>query len=857
MWRLRLSLLRPAAGGIFLGMVAAFIEKLDLPVCAVLPDLAQVLAANRSVVLQAPPGSGKTTLVAPSLLDASWLRGRRIILLEPRRLAARAAARYMARLLGEEVGQRVGYHIRLERRVSDATRIEVLTEGLLTQRLLHDPELAEAGLIIFDEFHERSLAADLGLALALDIRRNLRPDLRLLIMSATLDAQPVADHLGDAEVITATARTWPVETRYATRNSTAPLPWQVADAVARIAAEEPGSILAFLPGEGEIRRTAERLRGANLPPDISVHPLFAALPRAAQDAAVEPPLPGRRKIVLATSIAESSLTIQGVRVVVDAGWMRVPRFSPRNGMSRLETVRITRDRADQRRGRAGRTAPGVCYRLWDDATDRSLMPMALPELMDADLAPVALQAAVWGAPGRTDLPWFMAPPDAAWRQAVELLRELEAVDAQGRITPRGKRMATLPVHPRMAHMILLAAEHGGARGACLLAAAITERAGETALRGETDARRLLDRLGAGDLPDPSDLSDPSDYAQWASRVHRLASQWARMFPADRATLDTGRLLSWAFPDRIARRRDASGRYLLVNGHGSTLESADGLSSAEWLVAAELQDAGVDARIRLAAPVAREDVEEDFASLLRREDEIVWDRRIEAVSAVRRLKLGALVLHEGGLAEPDLLAVQGALFDGIRQKGVTLLPWSSAARNLQARILFLRRVCPEAEWPDVSDAALTERLPDWLGAFVEGITRWEQLRRVDLATALLAGLGARRRDLDTLAPTHLTVPSGSSVAVHYDQGDVPVLAVRVQEVFGLADSPRVAGGRIPVCLHLLSPAQRPVQVTSDLRSFWQNGYPLIRKELRGRYPRHPWPEDPWSATPTNRVKPRPR
>jgi len=828
----------------------------DLPVRAVLPDLAQALAANRAVVLQAPPGSGKTTLVAPSLLEASWLQGRRIILLEPRRLAARAAARYMARLLGEDVGQRVGYHIRLERRISADTRIEVLTEGLLTQRLLHDPELPEVGLIIFDEFHERSLAADLGLALALDIRRHLRPDLRLLVMSATLAAQPVADHLGDAEIITVSARTFPVETRYATRNSSAPLPWQVADAVARIAAEEPGGILAFLPGEGEIRRAAERLRNLNLPEDVSVHPLFAALPRAAQDAAVEPPMPGRRKIVLATSIAESSLTIQGVRVVVDAGWMRVPRFSPRNGMSHLETMRVTRDRADQRRGRAGRTEPGICYRLWDEATDRALAAMALPEIMDADLAPVALQSAAWGAHQRADLPWFTPPPDAAWRQAVELLRELEAVDTDGRITPRGKRMIMLPVHPRLAHMVLLAAEHGGARRACLLAAAITERAGETTLRNETDARRLLDRLGREtnptDLSDPTDRTDPSG---WAARVHRLAAQWSRTFPPDRATLDTGRLLAWAFPDRIALRRDAAGRYRLANGHGATLETSDGLATAEWLVAAELQDDGPDARIRLAAPVAREQVEEDFAALLRREDEITWDKRVEAVSAVRRLKLGALVLHEGGLAEPDPAEVRKALLEGIRQKGIAQLPWTPAARNLQARILFLRRVCGEADWPDVSDAALLDRMAEWLGPFVDGLTRWEHLRRIDLGEALLAGLGARRRELDKLAPTHLTVPSGSHVPVLYDQGETPVLAVRVQEMFGLTDSPRVAGGRVAVCMHLLSPARRPVQVTSDLRSFWQNGYPLIRKELRGRYPRHSWPDDPWSATPTSRVKPR--
>jgi ATP-dependent helicase HrpB len=828
----------------------------DLPVRAVLPDLAHALAANRPVVLQAPPGSGKTTLVAPALLDELWLQGRRILLLEPRRLAARAAARYMARLLREEVGQRVGYHIRLERRVGPQTRIEVLTEGLLTQRLLHDPELPEVGLIIFDEFHERSLAADMGLALALDVRHHLRPELRLLVMSATLDAEPVAAHLGDGVVVTATARTWPVETRLLTRTSTAPLPWQVADAVARIAAEEPGSILVFLPGEGEIHRTAERLRAARLPADLSIHPLFASLPRAAQDAAVEPARPGQRKIVLATSIAESSLTIQGVRVVVDGGWMRVSRFSPRNGMSRLETVRITRDRADQRRGRAGRTEPGVCYRLWDEATDRTLAPAALPEIMDTDLAPVALQAALWGAPGRTALPWFQPPPDAAWRHALELLQELEAVGEDGRITARGRQLAALPVHPRLAHMVLLASEHGGARRACLLAAAITERAGESSLRGETDARRLLDRLGATEPAE--EAGHPADEdartADWQARVHRLAAQWARPFPPDRAVLDTGRMLAWAFPDRVARRRDATGRFLLANGHGATLETSDGLAAAEWLVAAELQDDGVDARIRLAAPVRQEEMEEDFAARIRPEDEIVWDRRSEVVRAVRRQKLGALVLHEGSLHEPDPAAVLAALLSGIRQKGVALLPWSAAARQVQARILFLRRSCGGDAWPDVSDDALAGSLEEWLGPLLGGIMRWEHLVRVDLAAALLALVGGRRRELEALAPTHLTVPSGSRLPVQYD-GAVPVLAVRVQELFGLADSPRVAGDRVPVCLHLLSPAQRPVQVTSDLRSFWQNGYPLIRKELRGRYPRHPWPEDPWSAPPTRRVKPR--
>ncbi len=839
-------------------MTFPFAHLPDLPVRAVLPDVATALADNRPVVLQAPPGSGKTTLVPPSLLDAPWLEGRRILLLEPRRLAARAAARYMARLLGEEVGHRVGYHIRLERRVSAATRVEIVTEGLLTQRLLHDPELAEAGVIIFDEFHERSLAADQGLALALDVRRALRPDLRLVVMSATLDPAPIARHLGGAAIVTATSRVWPVDTRLLDRPPTAPLPRQAADAVLRALSAEEGSLLVFLPGEGEIRRTADLLRDARLPAHISVHPLFAALPRASQDAAVEPPAAGRRKIVLATSIAESSLTIEGIRVVIDTGWMRVPRYAPRTGMSRLETLRVTRDRADQRRGRAGRLGPGVCYRLWDDAADRQLVPEATPEILDADLAALVLQSADWGAAGREELPWFTPPPDAAWRQAVALLQELEALDASGRITPRGRRMVGLPIHPRLSHMVLVAEEHGGGRRACLLAAAVSEQAGELTLRRETDARRLLDHLGVDTSgpSDTSDMSEPLAHSDWSSRVRRLASQWGRHLPPrDRATLDTGRLLAWAFPDRIARRRDASGRYLMVNGRGATLDAADPLVNEEWLVAVELQDDGADARVRLAAPINRSDVEEDGASRITATPLVTWDRRALAVQAVCRYQLGAIVLRDSGLKQPDAMLVRGALLDGIRQQGLERLNWTPAARALQARMLFLRRARPEDDWPDVSDTTLAADLEAWLGDAVNGLLRWEQVQRVNLCEPLLARLGARRRLLDELAPTHLPVPSGSRIQVHYDQGDVPVLAVRIQEVFGLAATPRVAGGRVPVLMHLLSPAQRPVQVTADLESFWNSSYARVRKELRGRYPKHPWPEDPRAAEPTRRLKPK--
>ncbi len=830
----------------------------DLPVRAVIPEIAAALERNCPVVLQAPPGSGKTTLVPPALMAAPWLGARRIVLLEPRRLAARAAARYMARLLGEAVGERIGYHIRLERRVSAATRVEILTEGLLVQRLLHDPELADVGLLIFDEFHERALAADQALAMALDVRHALRPDLRLLVMSATLDTAPVARWLADPgapaarapRIITASARVWPVETRLLSRPSSAPLPRQAADAVLRALADEPGSILVFLPGEGEIRRTADLLRDARLASGVEIHPLYAALAREAQDRAVEPPAPGVRKIVLATSIAESSLTIEGIRVVIDAGWMRVPRFSPRNGMSRLDTLRVSRDRADQRRGRAGRLGPGVCYRLWDEAEDRLLAPEALPEILDADLAPLVLQCADWGAAGREDLPWPTPPPEAAWRQATALLTDLGALqtasDAPGaapRITPRGRRLAALPLHPRLADMILHAETEGCARQACRLAAAVSEGAGESALRRETDARRLLDRLDSG-----------ADSSGFAHRVSTLARNWSRRTAEDTCPADVGRLLSWAFPDRIARRRSPDGRYLLASGRGATLDPADPLSRCDWLVVAELTDDAADARIRLAAPYDHSLLDADFADRIAAAPLVAWDRQSEAVTAVSRSRFGAIVLRDSGLASPDPDAVRAALFEGIRQKGIERLPWTAAAEALRARVACLRRARPEEGWPDLGDAALTKTLPDWLGPFVGGMSRWNQLDRLDLHAALVARLGPLRRLLDTLAPTHFTVPSGSHIRIRYDEGETPVLAVRIQEVFGLAATPRVAGGRVAVLLHLLSPSQRPVQITADLESFWNTSYALVRKDLRGRYPKHYWPEDPREAVATRRVRP---
>ena len=818
-----------------------------LPVTPALPAIASALGRNRTVILRAPPGTGKTTLVAPYLMDADWLDGRKILLLEPRRMAARAAARHIAQILGEEVGGRIGYHVRLERKAGPRTRVEILTEGLLTQRLLHDPELKDTGLVIFDEFHERSIHADMGLALCLDSRSALRPDLRLIVMSATLDVDSLSEHLPDAEIVTAEAPAWPVETRLLDRASDAPIPVQAANAALRAAAATDGGVLVFLPGEGEIHRADSILRSMALPPGVTVHPLYGAMAKEKQDAVLTPPRQGQRKIVLATSIAESSLTIPGIRVVVDAGWMRVPRFSARNGMSRLETLRITRDRADQRRGRAGREAPGICFRLWDVATDTALLPASNPEILDTDLAPLVLQTLFWGAPSRLDLPWITPPPDAAWRQATELLRELGAVGTDGRLSPDGRRMASMSVHPRLARMILRAAECGAARRACLLAAALEEAASDPRMRGVTDASRILDLIdGVRDDPAYGDDGAPRD---WVSRAKRLAEQWARRFPEhDSSNIDEGRMLAWAFPDRIARRRGAPGHFLMACGRGATLEPESILAREEWIVAVELRDDGPDARIRLAAAVSQADAIDDNPASILREKSVSWDRQTDSVAAVIRTSLGAIPLKTAPLPDPDPAAISRALCEGVRAKGIENLNWTRDARNLQGRIQFLAKERPEDGWPDVSDDALAARLEEWLAPYLDGMTRWAQVQKVDLREPLLGMLGPLRRALDQMAPTHLPVPSGSNIAVHYDRNGGPVMSVRMQEVFGMAQSPTVAGGRVQVVMELLSPAMRPLQVTRDLATFWRTSYALVRKEMRGRYPKHDWPEDPAAAIP---------
>ncbi len=815
------------------------------PVESIIPQIRSSLERNRDVVLRAPPGSGKTTCVPPALLDAPFLGGKKILMLEPRRLAARSCAAYIARKLGEDVGGTVGFQVRLERKVSGRTRLEIVTEGLLAQRLVADPELADVGLLIFDEFHERSLACDLGFAMAVDVRRALRPDLRLLVMSATLDVDEIAGHLGDADIHAAEARMFPVETRYLQVESSAPVSAQMAGAVKRALSEPGGDILCFLPGEGEIRRCQEELQA--LGKEAEVLPLYGALSKDEQDRVVAPRRAGDdvpRRVILATSIAETSLTIDGVTTVIDSGLMRVSRFSPRSGMSRLETLRLTRDRAEQRRGRAGRVGAGVCLRLWTEAQDRLLQPSMKPEIADADLAPTVLVAASWGTTAIDGLPWLTPPPAASWENAKGVLRMLGALDGDGRITAHGRQMARLPVHPRLANMILRI----GSPQACLLAA-ILEELPNGGPRRETDVRKVADLV----------RERPND--RFSRRVRELARRWERFCDGRRdgegtVPIEAGELLCFAFPDRIAHNR-GNGTFQMTCGRGAFMERTESLATADFLVLCDLDDGGGDAKIRLAAPVSEEAIEDIFAAEITEGAQTEWDRRTESVKAVKARRLWKMVLHVGGQSQPDETAVQAALFDGIRQKGISQLPWTPGARQLQARICFLHRELG-GEWPDVSDDALLARLDELFAGFTLGMSRWSHLQKLDMSAVLDVALGEAgldRRTLDRLAPVKMEVPSGSRVSIHYEEAE-PFVAVRLQECFGLQETPKVAGGKVPVVMRLLSPAQRPVQITKDLAGFWKSGYALVRKDLRGRYPKHYWPEDPSNAIATRRVRPGP-
>ncbi|MEZ4701006.1 MAG: ATP-dependent helicase HrpB [Rhodothermales bacterium] len=828
----------------------------ELPIDSALPGLLASLGDEASCVLQAPPGAGKTTHVPLALLDAPWLAGQRIVLLEPRRLAARAAAYRMADLLGEDAGRTVGYRMRQETRVSRHTRIEVVTEGVLTRMLLDDPSLEGIGIVIFDEFHERSLPADAGLAFCRQTQDVLRPDLRLLVMSATLDADALAQHLGEVPVVRSEGRMHPVETHYlghALRGLRPENP--TAEAVRRALRETEGDILVFLPGTAEIRRTLDLLTDAGAAVDVL--PLFGDLTREEQDRALKPAASGRRKVILATSIAETSLTIDGVRVVVDAGLMRVPRFDASSGMTRLATLPVARDAADQRRGRAGRQAPGVCYRLWSDHEQQHLADARPPEILDADLAPLALDLAAWGAADPSELAWIDPPPAAAFARARKLLADLDALDAAGRLTPLGRDMADLPTHPRLAHMLLRSPDKPLAAD---LAALLEER---DLLRGAdgiaaTDLRlrvELLNRVRAGERPGPMWHHMKVDRGALHQVLHGAARWRKRLGAGDRPAdpSHAGAVLALAYPDRIAQRL-AEGRYRMRDGRRAILDPHDPLASAPFLAAASLDGRPEGARLFLAAPLYREEIEAVLGGQVDTVDAVVWDRTGDRVVAKRERRLGAVVLAETPLNDAAPEAIARALLGEVAARGLHLLDWSKEAERLRARMAFVHHHFPD--WPDASTEHLTATLADWLAPFVQHIHRLDELKKIDLVPALTALLGwERQRQLDTLAPERLEVPSGSAIAVDYSDPAKPVLAVRLQEVFGMMETPRLAGGRVPVTMHLLSPAQRPVQVTQDLASFWRDTYFDVRKDLRGRYPKHYWPEDPSQAEPTRRVKPR--
>jgi ATP-dependent helicase HrpB len=835
-----------------------------LPVEEVIPVLATALGRGGNAVLQAPPGVGKTTRIPLALLNEDWLAGRRILMLEPRRLAARSAAWYMAKRLNEDVGDTVGYRVRLDSRVGPRTRIEVVTEGVLTRLLQEDPALSGVGLVIFDEFHERSLQADLGLALCIEIQTALRDDLRLLAMSATLSAETAAALLNDAPLITSTGRSFPVETRYLPpdpRRITGPAFLDhVAAVIQRALREEQGSLLVFLPGVAEIRRVERLLHEARLDSQVLVCPLYGELDTAAQERAILPATGGQRKVVLATSIAETSLTIEGVRVVIDSGRSRLPRFDPVSGLTRLATVNVSRAAAEQRRGRAGRLEPGMCYRLWSEAAHDKLPEFNRPEILEADLASLVLDLAQWGVTDPNSLAWLDPPPAAHYAQARQLLQELGALDRGGAVTAHGRLMAPLAMHPRLAHMVLKGIEIGHGALACDLAALLSER---DIIKGERDADLHL-RLQA--LHHPGDAAGLDRAA--AARVHRQAEQWRRQLRiAERDVphgdrrgppLDLDRigvLLAHAYPDRIAQRRPgAEPRYLLANGRGACFARHEPLSVSEYIVAAHLDGAHKEARVFLAAVVTRTELETYFSDLILAKDSIEWDGRNECVQARRQRRLGALILDDALLSDAGPEALTHAMLQGIRGMGIGCLPWGKALRTLQRRVLFLHHLDPQ-QWPDLSDGCLLATLEDWLAPYLSGVTRRAHLAGLDLHTVLTGLLNReQQRTLDDLAPVHLTVPSGSRIAIDYDH-DPPILAVRLQELFGLKETPRIAGGRVPLLIHLLSPACRPVQVTQDLAGFWARGYSEVKKDLKGRYPKHYWPDDPLQAQPTARARPR--
>jgi ATP-dependent helicase HrpB len=846
-------------------------DATTLPIDEIIQPLRAALAVRTVAVLEAPPGAGKTTRVPLALIDEPWLAGMKLVMLEPRRLAARAAASYMASILGEEVGQTVGYRVRGETRISKRTRIEVVTEGVLARMLSSDAALEDIGLVIFDEFHERSLHADLGLALVLETQRHLRDALRVLVMSATLDGVAVsallADEGGPAPVLRSEGRMFPIETHYRAARRDERIEATTARVVREALDATEGDVLVFLPGAGEQRRVAERLTGDAMT-GVRVHTLHGSMPLAEQDAALAPARPGTRKVVLSTSVAETSLTVAGVRVVIDCGLSRVPRYDASAGLTRLHTVRVSRASADQRRGRAGRTAPGVSYRLWDQHEDHALLPSTRPEIVDADLSSLALELADAGISDPTTLRWLDVPRAGPFAQARALLAQLGALDDPGRITPHGRRMAALPLQPRLAHLAITAAERGALPLGAAIAALLEERdiVRYDGLPPQSDLRlrtELLRRDGAqGAVGVAVDRDGVRRVRQTADDLARRTAGGGSGAAPSRASwedADTGALLALAYPDRVAQRRSgAEPRYLLRNGSGAVLAKHDALHDAPYLAIADLEGTSPEARIVRAAPITLEELREDFGEQFVRLQLVEWDERTKAVRARKRTMLGAIVIDDVVWTDANAEVVLRTVLEAIRaqlaRSGLEALPFSQAASRLRERMAFVH--AHDASWPDVSVAALSASLEEWAGPYLDGVRSWAQLAAVDWHEALQSLMPwAQRSALERLAPTLLEVPSGSRIALDYSEPTAPVLAVKLQEVFGWTSTPMLMDGRVSLTLQLLSPAQRPVQVTRDLAGFWRSSYFEVRKELRGRYPRHPWPEDPLTAEATRRAKPR--
>jgi ATP-dependent helicase HrpB len=818
----------------------------NLPIDDVLPELRTAFGTNTKLVLSAAPGAGKTTRVPLALLDEPWLTDKKIIMLEPRRLAARRAAEFMSATLDEKVGTTVGYRIRGDATVSKSTRIEVVTEGILTRMLQQEPDLPEAGLLIFDEFHERSINADLGLALSLDVQQHLRSDLRILVMSATLDVDAVSRLMDNAPVITSEGRNFPIETIYSKFASEKSIEVRTAETILRALENHDGDILVFLPGRKEIRRVEESLYAKRLPEEVMVHSLFGDATYQQQAAALSPAPEGKRKVILSTSIAETSLTIDGVCIVIDAGLARTALFDPRRGMSGLITVPVSKAVADQRRGRAGRQQAGVCYRLWMENEHEALQDFPQPEIKVTDLAQLALDFALWGAPNGEHLRFLDPLPAPHLAQAKTLLRQLDAIDDTEKLTPHGKAMASLPIHPRIANMLLRGKELGAGTLACDIAALLEERSGTS----PNSDINLADQVYGFSHRKNSDSGGVERIAAQSRRLRKLLGVDASSSDKD---LMTGILLALAYPERVARRRSQKdSRYLMAGGQTAILPANSLLAREEFLAVGEVDGANTEVRVYLAAPLERSQIETVFADDLKTDEEVFWNEKEQCVTARRVVKFGAVILSER-IIEPDGEKISTAMMEGIRSMGIECLPWDKDSRALQNRIKWLRRHASTATLPDCSDDGLMQTLEQWLLPFLNNIWKKEQLKNLDLMMILQSYITqSSNHSIDKLAPSHLNLPSGSRVALDYS-GEQPVLAVRLQELFGQIETPTICNGSVKVLIHLLSPAHRPLAVTQDLHSFWTNTYPEIRTQMRARYPRHVWPDDPLTAKPTNKTK----